>query len=56
MPGWYAKLSDMVWSSVAAWLFMVLGIVEALSSDPKIEYITAVGLAAVTNAILSLRE
>jgi hypothetical protein len=56
MPGWYARLRDIVWSSVAAWFFTLLGIIEAVSSDPSTNYILAVGFAAVTNAVLSLRE
>lgn len=56
MPGWYAKLRDLVWSSVAAWLFSLLAIIEAVSPDPQMEYIVAVGLASVANAVLALRE
>jgi hypothetical protein len=56
MPGWYSRLRDIVWSSVAAWFFALLGIVEAVSSNPSTDYVLAVGFAAVANAVLSLRE
>ena len=56
MPNVITALKDLVWASIAAWLFTVLSLIEASSAEPNLGLVVAFGLGAVTNSILALRS
>jgi hypothetical protein len=56
MNGLLLRLRDVVWSAVIAIALAVLSIVVALISPDAIALVGALGLGAVTSAVLAGRE
>ena len=55
MSGWFARLRDVVWTSVLAVVLAVVGIILALAGVGSLAVPAAFGLSSITMALLSQR-
>jgi len=55
MPTWFIRLNDIVWPAVIAGVLAVVDIVVAIASPTNLGAILALGLSAVTFALLAQR-
>jgi hypothetical protein len=55
MPTWFIRLSDIVWPAVIAGILAVVDIIIAIASPTSLGVILALGISAVTFALLAQR-
>jgi hypothetical protein len=56
MPRWWLLVRDLVWTSIFTVIFVIVAVFSAFFVPDSIEIVVGSGLAAISLAILSLRQ